>query len=78
MDRYLTLARDAASSGDPVTAENFYQYADHYYRIVAENRQMSLRQPLVQEAEAPRPLPESPAVPIKIRAPRLKTKQIEP
>jgi len=34
-DRYLQLARDAQSSGDPVTAENFFQHAEHYLRIVA-------------------------------------------
>jgi hypothetical protein len=38
VEKYLTLARDAASSGDPVSAENYYQYADHYYRLVLEHR----------------------------------------
>lgn len=38
VEKYLTLARDAASSGDPVAAENYYQYADHYYRIALANR----------------------------------------
>lgn len=38
MDKYLSLARDAASSGDPVSAENYYQYADHYYRLALANR----------------------------------------
>jgi hypothetical protein len=38
VDKYLTLAREASSSGDPVSAENYYQYADHYYRLAAENR----------------------------------------
>jgi hypothetical protein len=38
VDKYLTLAREASSSGDPVTAENYYQYADHYYRVTVENR----------------------------------------
>lgn len=32
-DKYTTLARDAASSGDPVLAESYLQYAEHYYRI---------------------------------------------
>lgn len=32
-DKYSTLARDAASSGDPVLAESYLQYAEHYYRI---------------------------------------------
>ncbi|MBY0292928.1 MAG: DUF4167 domain-containing protein [Alphaproteobacteria bacterium] len=38
VERYLTLARDAASLGDPVSAENYYQYADHYYRLALANR----------------------------------------
>ncbi|OJW53933.1 MAG: hypothetical protein BGO67_07660 [Alphaproteobacteria bacterium 41-28] len=38
VEKYLTLARDAASSGDPVSAENYYQYADHYYRLSLANR----------------------------------------
>ena len=38
VEKYLTLARDAASSGDPVSAENYYQYADHYYRLALANR----------------------------------------
>src|SRR3569623_486422 len=34
-ERYLQLARDAQSSGDPVLAENYLQHAEHYFRIVA-------------------------------------------
>jgi hypothetical protein len=34
MDKYLALARDAALSGDRVAAESYFQYADHYHRIV--------------------------------------------
>jgi hypothetical protein len=32
-EKYLTLARDASSSGDWVSAEAYYQYAEHYHRI---------------------------------------------
>jgi hypothetical protein len=39
-DKYLSLARDANSSGDRIIAENFYQHADHYFRIhIANNPQ---------------------------------------
>lgn len=38
IEKYLTLARDAASLGDPISAENYYQFADHYYRLVAATR----------------------------------------
>ena len=34
-EKYLQLARDAASSGDHVTAEAHYQHAEHYYRLIA-------------------------------------------
>ncbi len=33
-ERYLQLARDAASSGDRVLSENYMQHADHYFRLV--------------------------------------------
>lgn len=28
------MAREAASSGDRVAAENFYQHAEHYFRVM--------------------------------------------
>lgn len=34
MEKYLSLARDASSSGDRVLAENYFQHADHYYRVL--------------------------------------------
>src|SRR6201984_2741911 len=34
-EKYIQLARDAQSSGDPVAAENYYQHAEHYYRVIA-------------------------------------------
>jgi hypothetical protein len=34
-EKYLQLARDAQSSGDPVAAENYYQHAEHYLRLIA-------------------------------------------
>jgi hypothetical protein len=37
-ERYVALAREAATSGDRVAAENFYQHAEHYFRISKENR----------------------------------------
>ena len=36
-EKYLTLAKDAASAGDVVVAENYYQHAEHYIRIIGEN-----------------------------------------
>jgi hypothetical protein len=34
-EKYLQLARDAQSSGDPVMAESYLQHAEHYFRIIA-------------------------------------------
>jgi hypothetical protein len=34
-EKYLQLARDAHSSGDPVAAENYFQHAEHYFRLIA-------------------------------------------
>jgi hypothetical protein len=33
-ERYLQLGRDATSSGDRVMAESYFQYAEHYFRII--------------------------------------------
>ncbi len=32
-DKYLALARDASSAGDRVAAENYFQHAEHYFRL---------------------------------------------
>ena len=33
-EKYLSLARDALSSGDLVSAESYFQHAEHYNRII--------------------------------------------
>lgn len=38
-EKYLQLARDAQSAGDSVSAENFLQHAEHYFRLVASAQQ---------------------------------------
>ena len=38
-EKYLNQARDALSSGDRVLAENYFQHADHYYRMMAEENE---------------------------------------
>jgi len=47
-EKYLTLARDAQSSGDPVLGENYLQHAEHYNRII-----MAYREQLQQPGELP-------------------------
>ena len=32
-EKYLALANDAATSGDRIKAEGFFQHAEHYYRV---------------------------------------------
>ena len=32
-DKYIALARDASSGGDRISAENFFQHAEHYHRV---------------------------------------------
>jgi hypothetical protein len=45
-EKYVQLARDARSSGDPVAAENYYQHAEHYFRLIAAaQEQMRQNQP---------------------------------
>jgi hypothetical protein len=36
-ERYIALAREASSAGDRIAAENLYQHAEHYYRIMQAN-----------------------------------------
>lgn len=39
LDRYLVLARDAASAGEFVAAEGYFQHAEHYYRLLHADSQ---------------------------------------
>lgn len=34
-EKYLQYARDAQSAGDPVSAENYLQHAEHYFRLIS-------------------------------------------
>jgi hypothetical protein len=48
-ERYVALAREAATSGDRVAAENFYQHAEHYFRTNNASREAD------QQGTPPRP-----------------------
>ena len=67
-DKYQTLARDAISSGNRVSAENYFQHAEHYLRLMngtpRPNPQAN-SQPRDETAEidAPVSAPESAATP---------------
>ena len=66
-EKYLALARDANVSGDWISAEAFFQFAEHYYRISnpeggngagkGQNRDGKKQSP-----SAPQPADQAPAV----------------
>ena len=35
-ERYLALALEATQNGDIIEAENWYQHAEHYFRVMRE------------------------------------------
>ena len=37
LEKYNSLAKEALSSGDKILSESYYQYADHFLRVI-ENR----------------------------------------
>ena len=56
LEKYKTLARDAQLAGDRVQTEYYLQYADHYFRVLEENRsrfeeQQAQRRPRRDEEE---------------------------
>jgi hypothetical protein len=51
-EKYVQLARDAQSSGDPVAAENYFQHAEHYFRLIAAvQEQFRQNNPYYREGE---------------------------
>ena len=52
MQKYLLMAKDAQSSGDPVLAQNYLQHADHYlrrYNELNERKENSVEKILHEE-----------------------------
>jgi len=67
-EKYQSLARDAQSAGDRVLAENYLQYAEHYYRVTeAINEATATEQR--QRAPAPQPFAGQPEVPTNYYTP---------
>ena len=61
-DKYISLARDAQSAGDRVAAESYFQYAEHYHRLLAamhENNDNNAQQ-AAQQSGNPRGEGEQP------------------
>ena len=42
LEKYQALGRDATSAGDRVAAEAYFQFAEHYYRVVSADGGMQL------------------------------------
>ena len=40
LEKYKNLAKEASTSGDRVLSESYYQYADHFLRVI-ENRNLN-------------------------------------
>lgn len=53
-EKYLQLGRDATSGGDRVTAEAFFQHAEHYFRILNAMNQAQAQQQTQQQQHSQR------------------------
>ncbi len=68
-ERYVALAREAGSSGDRIAAENFYQHAEHYFRVMnadgqGQGNSLSPPRPMTPaDTEMTGPEPEAEAAP---------------
>lgn len=66
-ERYIALAREAASAGDRIAAENLYQHAEHYFRVMnadgnGQGNQMVPPRPMTPaDTEMTQPEPENDA-----------------
>ena len=55
-DKYVALARDAASAGDRIKAENYLQHAEHYFRVLrAQQPQRQVNGDAAADADAEQP-----------------------
>jgi hypothetical protein len=54
-EKYIQLARDATASGDPVAAENYYQHAEHYFRLIAAAQEQFRQNQPYQQQQQPQP-----------------------
>ena len=71
-EKYLALARDANVSGDWISAEAFFQFAEHYYRISnpeggngagkGQNRDGKKQSPSVPQPADQAPAGEAPVI----------------
>lgn len=57
-EKYLALAKDAASSGDSILAESYLQHAEHYQRIINTWNDESRETPYLRNNTTPQPYSE--------------------
>lgn len=55
LEKYQQYARDAHTSGDRILSEAYFQYAEHYQRIVAKQTEVRQQQSQVQQGFHNRP-----------------------
>ncbi|MDG1153174.1 MAG: DUF4167 domain-containing protein [Hyphomicrobiales bacterium] len=48
-EKYISLARDAQSSGDNVLQESYFQHAEHYARILIESGKFEKQETLSED-----------------------------
>jgi hypothetical protein len=48
-EKYIQLARDAQSSGDPISSEGYLQHAEHYFRLIAAAQEQFRQSPQYQQ-----------------------------
>jgi hypothetical protein len=60
LEKYLALARDAQAAGDRIAAENYFQHAEHYYRIINANGDGANGRPRPQPRPEPEPAESAP------------------
>lgn len=50
-EKYLALARDALSADDRIASENYFQHAEHFYRIVNANAEAQAQKEAQKEGQ---------------------------
>ena len=85
-EKYMALAKDAASSGDRVLAESYLQHAEHYQRVINE---WGIQAPRVEqpqqtdafdrafEGDQPQPQMQHQAQPVQQQQPQRQPKQAD-
>lgn len=83
IEKYKTMAREAASMGDRVEAERYYQLADHYYRVTLASQPLRPEVPAQQvqtplKSDVPAPTAQA-SVPAQVPSEPVQTPvQVEP